>query len=194
MSKMKLLGTFQLTTLLATVSIVTWQAKLQLLLAKYGARACVVTPACTRGSQEGPWSLLSKCCLRFLRWILAEMCLKCIISLINFQKLPSAEGYPPSEPLNLQFWWAKVIWPNCGFSSWLWRNRSSKNQLWRHFSDVIVITSPKKVTKITLQNFSILLSPPLQSKFLATTVRLFYYNFVECISSAKRVLLPPKII
>jgi len=31
-----------------------------------------------------------------------------------------------------------------------------KKQLWRHFSDVIVITSPKNVTKLTSQNFSIL--------------------------------------
>jgi len=56
--------------------------------------------------------------------------------------------------------------------SWLWRNRTSKNQLWRHFSDVIVIISPKNVTKITSQSFSILGPPPLlpQSKFLATPV------------------------
>jgi len=35
-----------------------------------------------------------------------------------------------------------------------------------HFSDVIVIMSPKNVTKITTQNFFILGLP--QSKFLAT--------------------------
>jgi len=36
--------------------------------------------------------------------------------------------------LNLQYWEPKlmVIWSNCRFSSWLWRNRTSKNQLWRH--------------------------------------------------------------
>jgi len=39
-------------------------------------------------------------------------------------------------------------------SSWLWRNRTSNNQLWRHFSDVIVIMSLKNVTKITSYNFS----------------------------------------
>jgi len=36
-----------------------------------------------------------------------------------------------------------VIWLNCGFSSWLWRNRTSKNQLWCHFCDIIAITSAK---------------------------------------------------
>jgi len=41
-----------------------------------------------------------------------------------------------------------------------------KNQLWCHFSDVIVPMSPKNVTKITSQDFSILV--PSQSKFLAT--------------------------
>jgi len=44
-----------------------------------------------------------------------------------------------------------------------------KNQLRRHFSDVIIITSPKSVTQITTQFFSIL-PPPPQSKFLATPV------------------------
>jgi len=40
--------------------------------------------------------------------------------------------------------WSYVIYPNCVFSSWLWRNQTSNNQLWRHFSDVTAITSPKK--------------------------------------------------
>jgi len=30
-------------------------------------------------------------------------------------------------------WRSYVIWPNYGFSSWLWQNQISKNQLWRHF-------------------------------------------------------------
>jgi len=46
------------------------------------------------------------------------------------------------------------------FSSWLWRNRTSKNQLLRHFSDVMAIMSPKNVIK-TSQNFSIL-GPPIK--------------------------------
>jgi len=36
--------------------------------------------------------------------ILAEMCLKCIILVTNFQKLPSAGGFSPPAPHNLQFW------------------------------------------------------------------------------------------
>jgi len=60
-----------------------------------------------------------------------------------------------------------VIWPITVFklimTKWYF-----KNQLWRHFSDVIVITSSKNVTKLKSQGFSILgLS---QSKFLATQV------------------------
>jgi len=39
--------------------------------------------------------------------------------------------------------WSSVIWPNCGFSSCLWWNRSSKNSY-----DVITFTSPN-VAKIT---------------------------------------------
>jgi len=43
----------------------------------------------------------SKCCFRFLSWILAEMCLKCIILITNFQKSPSAGGSPLPALLNL---------------------------------------------------------------------------------------------
>jgi len=51
--------------------------------------------------------------------------------------------------------------PNCVFSSWLWRNRTLKSQLLRHFSDVITITTSKNVPKIKSQNFSIL-GPPIK--------------------------------
>jgi len=46
-----------------------------------------------------------------------------------------------------------VIWPNSVFSSWLWWIRTSKYQLWRHFSDVIAIMSPKNDAKISSQIF-----------------------------------------
>jgi len=45
-----------------------------------------------------------------------------------------------------------------------------KNQLWRNFRDVIAITSPKNVTKITSQNFSIL-APPNQNFWLRQWLR-----------------------
>jgi len=61
------------------------------------------------------------------------------------------------------------------FAIWLWRNRTLKNQLWRHFSNDIVITSPKNVTNQTSQDFSIL--GPFQSKFLATSVPRTLYVF-----------------
>jgi len=53
-----------------------------------------------QGRSQGARPPQSKCCFRFLSWILAEMCLKYIILITNFQKSP--------RPLNLQFWWAKV--------------------------------------------------------------------------------------
>jgi len=43
-----------------------------------------------------------------------------------------------------------------------------KNKLWRQFSDVIAITSPKNVTKLTSQDFLFL--GPSQSRFLVTPV------------------------
>jgi len=63
-----------------------------------------------------------------------------------------------------------MIWLNCGFSNWLWQNQTLKNRLWfmTHFSDVILITSPKNVTKSRYKIFPF--GPP-QSKFLATALR-----------------------
>jgi len=50
------------------------------------------------GGPRGPGLPQSKCCFRFLRWILAEIYLKCIILVTNFQKSPSAGGSSPSAP------------------------------------------------------------------------------------------------
>jgi len=94
---------------------------------------------------------------------------KCIILVINFQNSPSARGSPLPDPLIFDIGDLKLSdWPNCGFSNWLWQNRTLKNQLRRHFSDVITITPLKNIIKITSQNFSILLLPQL--KFLAISV------------------------
>jgi len=52
-----------------------------------------------------------------------------------------------------------------------------KNQLWRHFSDVIVFTSPKTVTNLLSQDFSILDLSPLPIKISSYTgcvVQLHY--------------------
>jgi len=86
-------------------------------------------------------------------------------TVINFQKSPSAGGTPPPAPLlifNLGDLKLHALAKLC-FLNWLWRNQTSKNQLRRHFSDVIVITPPK-----TSQHFYIL--DPSHSKFLATSV------------------------
>jgi len=36
--------------------------------------------------------------------------LKYTILVTNFQKSPSAGGFPPLAPLNLQYWWPEVLW------------------------------------------------------------------------------------
>jgi len=103
-----------------------------------------------QGRSQGVWGdapQKSKCCLA--DWILSEICLECIILVTNFQKSPSAGRSPPRAPINLQYWWPEccVIFPNCGFSNWLWQNRTLKNQLWRYFSDVITIMSLKNTNQ-----------------------------------------------
>jgi len=52
----------------------------------------------------------SKCCFRFLGWILAETCLKCTILVTNIQKSPSSGGFPSQALRNLQCWWPEVPW------------------------------------------------------------------------------------
>jgi len=79
----------------------------------------------------------------------------------NFQKSPSAEdSQHPVLLIIFDFSDLKLSdVTKFGFLSWLWRNRTSKNQLWRHFNDIMSIMSSKNVTKMS-QNFSILVSPP----------------------------------
>jgi len=52
----------------------------------------------SQGVPGGP-RFESKCCFRFLGLILAELCLKCIILVTNFQKSPSAEANRPRRAL-----------------------------------------------------------------------------------------------
>jgi len=47
----------------------------------------------------------------------------------------------------------------------------TKNKLWRHFSDAIVITSAKNITKVTTHDISIL--DPFKFRPLATPVKKF---------------------
>jgi len=35
---------------------------------------------------------------------------KCTILVTNFQKSPSAGGFPPQTSLHFQYWWLKVPW------------------------------------------------------------------------------------
>jgi len=63
-----------------------------------------------------------------------------------------------SYDVTSKLWFYKLIMTKSNF----------KKSIMTSFCDIIAITSPKNVTKITSQNFSIL--PPSQSKSLATPV------------------------
>jgi len=93
------------------------------------------------------------------------MCLKCAILVTDFRKSPT-----PGVS-RIWFWWPEVEW--LGQIAFFFQTdydeiKLLRNQLSRNFSDVIIITFPKYVTKLTSQDFSIL--GPSQSKFLATPV------------------------
>jgi len=80
--------------------------------------------------------------------------------------LSRAAYFRPQHPLTFNFGDLKfVICPNCIVFKLITKSNLT-NQLWHHFSDVIVITL-SNVIKLTSQDFSIL-DPPNQ-KFLATT-------------------------
>jgi len=46
------------------------------------------------------------------------MYIKCIILVTNFQKSSTVEDSPAQHLLTFDIGY--VIWPNCGFSNWLW--------------------------------------------------------------------------
>jgi len=84
-----------------------------------------------------------------------------------FQKSPSAGDFPFSAPLNLQYWWPEVPWFGkivvfaCTSrkyrSTWVFEADYVKielqNIVMTLFSDVMAITSPRNVTKITSHIF-----------------------------------------
>jgi len=112
-------------------------------------------------------------------WDMPKMYYKMYYFSNKFSKIAKHWDSPPPAHLNLRFWWPEVT--RCGqilfFSSWLWRNRTSKHQLWRHFSNVIAIMSLKNVTKNVTKFFSILAF--FQSKFLDTPVTHCIYYFIR---------------
>jgi len=101
---------------------------------------------------------------QILCWISAEICLKCIILLTNFQRSPSAGAFRPQRSLSFDFGtWRLRVLAKLWFSNWLWRNRTSKNQLWLHQNNVT--------------RHSILC--PSQSKFLVTPAGLpIYFHLI----------------
>jgi len=62
----------------------------------------------------------------------------------KFLKSTKRWGFPLPSPLELQLWWPEFAW--FGQIVFFWTDyvkiKFFKNQLWRHFSDVIVLTSP----------------------------------------------------
>jgi len=60
------------------------------------------------------------------------------ILVTNFQKSPSARSFPPSAPLNLQYWWPEVPWFGqivvfeAGYDEIEFQNITMKSFQWRH--------------------------------------------------------------
>jgi len=95
----------------------------------------------------------------------------------KFLKIAKRWGLSAPSPFNLRFWWLEVAWfaQIVVFQTDYDEIKLQQNQLRYHFSDVIVITSPKNVTKLTSQDFSIL--GPFQS-VLTTPVVANRFNAV----------------
>jgi len=59
----------------------------------------------------------------------------------KFSKIAKRWGLSAPAPLNLQYWWPDVTWfGQIVFLKLIMTKSNLKNQLWRHFSDVIAIT------------------------------------------------------
>jgi len=150
----------------------------------------IIKDSQSRACQGGPGArppLQSKCCFYFFSWILAEICLKCIILVTNFQKSPSAGGWPTSAPLNLQYWCPKVKWfDQIGFFKLIVTKSNFKKLvitsfLWRHHHYVITITSPRRHTKWRYQNmvtkfFHFAPFPPIKISGYASVANTHRYN------------------
>jgi len=81
----------------------------------------------------------------------------------NFSKIARRWGLHPQRSLTSDFGDLKLrgltkLW----FFKLIMTKLTLKNQFWRHFSDAIVITLPKIVTKITSQDFPFCPSTPIK--------------------------------
>jgi len=86
--------------------------------------------------------------------------------------------------------------PKLCFSYWLWQNRTLKNQLWCHYSDVIVITSPK-IHQANDTRFFILPPLPHQNGWLSQWDYVIVYfdnRRYILLSSCQTCSLTPKTI
>jgi len=86
----------------------------------------------------------------------------------KFSKIAKHWGLTAPGESSILMTWSYVIWLNCGFSRWLWRNRTSKISYNVIFVTSSTLRQPNDVTKITSKNFPFW--APSQSKFLATPV------------------------
>jgi len=72
----------------------------------------------------------------------------------------------------LQYWWPEVAWfGQIVIFKLIMMKSNFKKQLWRHISDVITITSPKNVTKITSLFFQFAY-PPIKIFDYASDVKV----------------------
>jgi len=100
----------------------------------------LVLKGVARGGPRGPPPSPEKKCFKIFRlnfsWDMSKMH---YFIVTFFRKSPSAgDSLPPPALLkpSIMVTCSSVIWQNCVFSNWLWRNRTSKNSC-----DVISVTT-----------------------------------------------------
>jgi len=76
-------------------------------------------------------------------WILAEICLKCIVLVIEFQKSPSAGGSPPSMYWFEVAWFGQIVFFQIDYD----KIELNKTQLCRHHNYVTEKRNQNNVTK-----------------------------------------------
>jgi len=110
----------------------------------------IVAKGVARGDQ-GARAFQSKCCFRFLGWILAEIC---IILVTNFQKLPSAGSYRPQRRLIFNISDPKLgdLTKLCFFQRIVTKSNFKKSVMTSLFVTSSPLRVPNDITKITSQS------------------------------------------
>jgi len=127
----------------------------------------------SQGGPGGPPPSQSKCCFRFLGWISAEICLKCIILVTNFQNSPSAGGSPLPAPLNLHYWWPEVMWFE---QIVVFKLIETKSNFKKSVMTSFPLRQPDDVTKQRHNFFPFCPLPPNQQHFNVEIFLAFYID------------------